>query len=303
MDLRRLVTFKTIIEEGSFLRAASKLCCTQSTVTFQIQQLERELGLQLFEKIGRRMVVTGAAQGILPHVHEMIRVMSGLKQAAQQSAEPRGELRIATAETLLSYKMPQVLKLFKKQAPGVRLSLKSLNCYHIRDALLADETDLGVFYRVGNDSSLKMEDYGKRQLVLVSSPEFEGADFMGINQHIPVTFIINEPQCIFRQIFENTLRQRGITIDNTIELWSIESIKQCVEGNLGVSFLPRFTVEKELRSGRLRELTFSTSPLSINAVCAHHAGKCVSPAMEVFMACMRECLENDAEVNIEALAL
>lgn len=58
MDLRRFITLKTVVEEGSFLRASQKLCCTQSTVTFHIQQLEQEFSVQLFEKIGRRMCLT-----------------------------------------------------------------------------------------------------------------------------------------------------------------------------------------------------------------------------------------------------
>ena len=93
---------------------------------------------------------------------------------------------------------------------------------------------------------------------------------------------------MFRQIFESTLRQREITLENTIELWSIESIKQCVAGNLGVSFLPRFAVEDELKRGTLVELPFSETPLTIHALCAHHAGKAISPAMRVFMQCMQE---------------
>lgn len=93
---------------------------------------------------------------------------------------------------------------------------------------------------------------------------------------------------MFRQIFESTLRQRGITMENTIELWSIESIKQCVAGNLGVSFLPRFAVEEEFKRGTLVELPFSETPLTIHALCAHHAGKAISPAMQVFMQCMQE---------------
>ncbi|BDO14963.1 hypothetical protein KAM644c_40290 [Klebsiella quasipneumoniae subsp. quasipneumoniae] len=88
--------------------------------------------------------------------------------------------------------------------------------------------------------------------------------------------------------FASTLRQRGITMENTIELWSIESIKQCVAGNLGVSFLPRFAVEEELKRGTLVELPFSETPLTIHALCAHHAGKAISPAMRVFMQCMQE---------------
>ncbi|CNH97829.1 MULTISPECIES: LysR family transcriptional regulator [Yersinia] len=290
MDLRRFITLKTVVEEGSFMRASRKLCCTQSTVTFHIQQLEQELSMQLFEKIGRRMLLTEAGKNLMPHVYELTRVMAGIRQAAQQDAEPTGELRVATGETLLAYKMPQVLQRFKMKAPKVRLSLQSLNCYVIRDALLADEADLGVFYRVGNDDALHMTSFGKQDLVLVASPLLNGMDFTQPNQHLPVSFIINETQCIFRQIFESTLRQRGITLENTIELWSIESIKRCVASNLGVTFLPRFTVEKELQSGELQELHFSESPLTITALCAHHAGKFVSPAMRVFMECIQECL-------------
>ena len=76
MDLRRFITLKTVVEEGSFLRAAQKLCCTQSTVTFHIQQLEQELAVPLFEKIGRRMCLTAAGKKVLPHVHDLARVMA-----------------------------------------------------------------------------------------------------------------------------------------------------------------------------------------------------------------------------------
>lgn len=81
----------------------------------------------------------------------------------------------------------------------------------------------------------------------------------------------------------------GLRWKNTIELWSIESIKQCVAANLGISFLPRFAVERELSTGQLKELPFGAPSLSIMALCAHHAGKAVSPAMQIFMQCMEAC--------------
>ncbi|MCW6283425.1 LysR family transcriptional regulator, partial [Klebsiella pneumoniae] len=216
MDLRRFITFKTVVEEGSFLRASQKLCCTQSTVTFHIQQLEQELAIPLFEKIGRRMCLTAAGKNVLPHVYDLTKVMASIRQAARQDDEPGGELRVATGETLLAYKMPPVLQRFKQRAPKVRLSLQSLNCYSIRDALLADEVDLGVFYRVGNDDALTMMELGPQPLALVASVDQAPVDFLRPRQHIPLSFIINEPQCVFRQIFESTLRQRGITMENTI---------------------------------------------------------------------------------------
>ncbi|XXD09544.1 LysR family transcriptional regulator [Klebsiella sp. R445] len=290
MDLRRFITFKTVVEEGSFAQAARKLCCTQSTVTFQIQQLEQELSYQVFEKVGRRMALTPAGKLLLPRVRELTRILEGMRQISTSEEEIAGELRVMVGETLLAYKMPDVLRLFRIKAPKVRLSLQSVNCYAIRDSLLNDNTDLGVFYRVGHDDALHMEYFGQQELVLVASPQLVDFDFTQGEQHIPVSFIINEPQCVFRQIFESTLRERKITLENTIELWSIESIKKCVAGNLGISFLPRFSVSRELESGELKELPFSSIPLSITALCAHHAGRTISPAMKVFIDCMHECL-------------
>ncbi|EIL74033.1 LysR family transcriptional regulator [Escherichia coli 576-1] len=84
MDLRRFITLKTVVEEGSFLRASQKLCCTQSTVTFHIQQLEQEFSVQLFEKIGRRMCLTREGKKLLPHIYELTRVMDTLREAAKK---------------------------------------------------------------------------------------------------------------------------------------------------------------------------------------------------------------------------
>lgn len=290
MDLRRFVTFKTVVEEGAFSKAAQKLCCTQSTITFHIQQLEHELSVQLFEKLGRRMILTPAGKKLLPQVYELTRVLENIRQMSQHETDLSGDLRVAVGETLLAYKMPEVLQRFRVKAPKVRLFLQSMNCYAIRDALLSDEADLGIFYRVGNDDALHMENFGDQPLVLVASPLFDTYDFTRSGQHIPTSFIINEPECIFRQIFESNLRERRITLENTVELWSIESIKKCAASNLGITFLPRFAVEHELQSGVLKELPFSDSPITINALCAYHIDRTVSPAMKVFLECMQECL-------------
>lgn len=164
--------------------------------------------------------------------------------------------------------MPQVLQRFRQRAPKVRLSLQSLNCYVIRDALLNDEADVGVFYRVGNDDALNRRELGEQSLVLVASPQIVDVDFTEPGRHNACSFIINEPQCVFRQIFESTLRQRRITVENTIELISIESIKRCVAANIGVSYLPRFAVAKELECGELIELPLANSRRPLRP-CAH----------------------------------
>ena len=126
----------------------------------------------------------------------------------------------------------------------------------IRDALLNGAADVGVFYSQGPDASLAQESLGDFPLALVAAPQSADMDFTRPDQKLPTSLIINEPQCMFRLFFENTLRRRNISLNGTIELLSIESIKSCVAADLGISYLPRFCVERELREGLLRELPF-----------------------------------------------
>ena len=147
MDFKYLNTFRTIVETGSFSKAAEKLHYTQSTITFQIGQLEQELSVRLFEKIGRKMVLTKAGQHFVPYVDEVLQSVEKLRCFEQDLSECREDLRIGIAESLLCYKLPAVLKEFNKQAPKARLFLHSMNCYDIRDDLIGGSLDLGVFYR------------------------------------------------------------------------------------------------------------------------------------------------------------
>lgn len=294
MDLRRFEALTAVVEEGSFVKAAGRLCRTQSTVTFQIRQLEQELGLQLFEKVGRRMRLTEGGKALMPQVRELTRALDNVRAAARQE-QPQGELRIAAGETLLVCKLPEILRAFRARAPHVRLRLQSLNCYLIRDALLRGEADLGIFYKLGEEAALLQHSLGEFPLALVASPLLEGADFTRPNQKLPVSLIINEPQCVFRLLFENELRRRNIALDNVIELLSIESIKRCVAANLGISYLPRFCVERELREGALKELPFAAPANSLAAVCAHHANKSPSPALRLFLDLAARSQKNPAK--------
>lgn len=105
MELKYLTTFKTILQCGSFLEAAQKLHYTQSTITFQMQQLEKELGVRRFEKIGRRMTVTQAGRDMVPYVDAVLRAAERLQSYGKDSGQLTGTLRLAASETLLTYQM------------------------------------------------------------------------------------------------------------------------------------------------------------------------------------------------------
>lgn len=287
MDLKYLQTFLTIVEEGGFSKAAKKLSFTQSTITFQIGQLEQELSVQLFEKIGRRMVLTKAGEQLVPYANEVMASVDRLRFFESDLASCQGSLHLGMAETQLCFRFPDIIGRFCQGAPNARLFLRSMNCYEIRDALLDGTLDLGVLYEDvgGFGSRLETNTIGEFPLVLVAAPETarQFPDFVTPDRQLSVPFLINEPNCIFRQIFEEYLRERSIRLDRTIELWSIPTIKNLVIGGFGITFLPEFSVREELARRELAEIPVAMGRKSITAVCAHHRNKWVSPLMRLFI--------------------
>lgn len=287
MELKYLQTFRTIVNEGGFGKAAKKLNYTQSTITFQIGQLEQELSAKLFERIGRKMVLTKAGEQLIPYVDDVLNSADRLQNFERDLSSWKGDLRIGVAETLLSYKIAPILKVFHMKAPNARLFLQAMNCYDIRDELLVGTLDMGVFFNDvgGFGTSLEATPLRAYDMALVASPNTKKQfpDFITPNQNLPVSFIINEPNCIFRQIFEQYLREKSIRLDHTIELWSIQTIKQLVKNDVGITYLPRFTVEQDLADGVLAEIPTELSGTAITAVCGYHRNKWVSPLMKLFL--------------------
>ncbi len=287
MDLKYLQTFWTIVETGSFTKAAQKLNYTQSTITFQIGQLEQELSARLFEKIGRNMVLTKAGERLIPYVNEVLQSVDKLHYFENDLAQCQGDLHIGVAETMLCYRFPLILKVFHERAPKAKLFLKSMNCYEIRDALFSGSLDLGIFYEDvgGFGTNLTTKSLGAYPLVLIASPATKKnfPDFITPDQKLGIPFIINEPDCIFRQIFEQYLCKKSIRLDHTIELCSIPTIKALVKNDVGISYLPKFTVSEELERGELVEIKTDIEHEKITAVCGHHKNKWISPLMQLLI--------------------
>ena len=287
MELKYLNTFMMIIEEGSFVKAAEKLGYTQSTITFQIGQLEQEFSVQLFEKIGRRMVLTKAGEQIMPYITEVLNSVRKMKYFEKDLSSCEGDLTVGVAETQLCFLLPDKLKRFHQTAPNARLFLKSMNCYDIRDALMSGSLDVGIFYNDvgGYGSNLIVKEMESSEIVVVASPSTQRRfpDLITPDQKLSATYLINEQDCIFRQKFEQYLNEKSITLDHTIELWSIPTIINLVKNDVGISSLPRFTVQEELSRGELLEISTEMKDPQITAVCAYHKNKWVSPLMELFI--------------------
>lgn len=291
MELKNLRTFQAVVDQGSYQKAAEFLGYTQSTVTVHIQQLERELGVPLFQRSGRRMTLTQAGEQALEPARELLLSADRLARIGQEDREPAGVLRVDMAETLLCYHMQPVIRKFRQMAPQVRLILRSRNCLDIESNVCTGACDLGVGYDMNwCRDRLEVESMGKYEVILLASPAFRHPDFVTPNQRKPVSLVTDEPDSVFRLRLEDYLQKQNITLDATLELWSIETIKRCVMSDLGFTYLPRFVAREELAAGQLVELEAPISGVRFPALCARRKNRWVSPAMALFMDLLRENL-------------
>src|SRR5580698_6327568 len=145
MEVRQLQIFRTLAEELSFTRTAEKVHTVQSNVTAQIKALEEELGLPLFDRLGRRVTLTDAGRNFLPFAVQALAAMDQGQRALQTGAEPSGPLRIGAAESLLTYRLPEVLRAFRRHFPHVELIFRPYSNPTLALELEAGKLDMAIY--------------------------------------------------------------------------------------------------------------------------------------------------------------
>lgn len=282
MELRNLLTFKTIADTGSFARAASTLGYTQSTVTVHIQQLERDLGVSLFEKSGRNMVLISKGKEVLESTRVILNLTEQLEELCRGDALS-GTLRIAAAETILCYLLGPAMEKFLREAPGVSLNMYEKTCSQTPKALMDGSCNLGyTYHEIWDHTRFDVERLCEVSLVPVAGPQHSDIDLSLTNQTIELPLIVDEPDSVVRGISEQYLKTRNITYNEAIEMWSIQALKCCVSMGMGFSILPEFVVRDDIEKGALVPLKWSPERSSVSIFCARRISHRQTAAMELF---------------------
>lgn len=294
MDTKNLMTFKTILETGSFQGAARKLSYAQSTVTAQIQQLEQELNVKLFDKIGRKITLTQAGNDLLPAIDQLLDTYHSMKNYSNNKNELRGELHIAIPESLLTYRMQSILKQFYEKAPNVKLYLKTLNCYKIPYEIENGYADIGIYYDVNKKSEhIVNKKIWSHSISIIAGAQKDAAalNFSEANKNFATSFLSNDSQSIYQKHFERMIKESNITFDHRIEAGSIESIKRCVINDLGIAVFPTFVFEEELENQLIQKIPSPLDRQKIDTIYSYNQKRWMSPNLKYFI----ELLDNSAE--------
>ncbi|UOY93357.1 LysR family transcriptional regulator [Ectobacillus sp. JY-23] len=277
MEIRHLITFKTIAELGGFTRAATHLGYAQSTMTAHIHALEQELKAPLFDRMGKKVYLTAMGERFLRHAREMIRLYEQAKDMSEQEEE--GTLCIGAPESLTIYRLPRIIQTYRERYPRVNILLKSGSCWDLQAQLRRGELDVAFFLQAPfTDHELYTETLVDEKLMFILPPGTKLAE------HENVLFT---EKGSYRDYFEAFLRRQGIATENGMEFWSIEAIKQCVACGLGMSLLPFVTVHAELIEGKLAGQAWDPSFGTVSTIMSHHKEKWVSQAAAAFMEIVR----------------
>ncbi|HEX6820389.1 MAG TPA: LysR family transcriptional regulator [Ktedonobacterales bacterium] len=285
MDLRQLTTFTAVANERSFTRAALSLNYAQSSVTAQIQALEDELGVPLFDRLGRRVALTEAGRRLQDYAARMLALADETRAAVTESAEPTGTIVIGVVESLCTYRLPTLLRAYRQRYPQVRLLLHTLPLTDPWRGLLDGTMDAGL--SLGETQSVPgviEESLPNEPLVVIAAPEHR---LVGAKRVDPLDLenepvLLTEGACGYRGLFESALSRAGVHPTATLEFGSVEAIKQCVMAGLGIAVLPEMAVHEEIAQGRLVALRWSDPDFAVSSHFVWHKDKWKSPALRAF---------------------
>ena len=291
MELKIFTTFQTIVRTGSFTKAARLLSYTPSTITFHIAQLEKLTGVPLFEKSGRRMVLTKAGEALIPYVDEVLAAVKKVKSFQYGIAAYQGTLTVGAPESLLCFRLPPLLKRLHAHAPRVDLRLRSLTSRDVVAALGDGQIDVGLAYTIQerDKENLAFRMFEECPVHFYTSvgtavwcPNFRERE-MEINEMPLVT--MPHPGEI-RQMADDYLRKRAISFTNMIELRSTQTIINLVENDMGIALLPDHAVRERMALGRLAAA--QSDPMTVTSYYGVHRNKWRSPAMNLLLEILGE---------------
>lgn len=284
VTLRQLKVFEAVATHLSYTRAAEALFLSQPAVSMQIRQLEENVGLPLFEKIGKKTELTEAGRelhrygrSIFDQLEEMEEVLESLKGLN------RGRLDIAVASTV-NYFAPKALSAFSRLYPKVKLTLEVTNRKNLTQMLAQNKKDLVLMGRPPEGVDLEAEPFMDNPLVVIASPEHPLAAEKEISHKklAKETFLIREPGSGTRLAMEQFFKERNIKIIQGMQMTRNEAIKQGVRAGMGLGIVSFHTLELELETGRLAILDVMGFPLKRRWFIVHRKGKRLSPSAQAF---------------------
>ncbi len=291
MEIRQLKSFVTIANLQSFSLAAQDLGYAQSTITTQIQLLEKELGAKLFERLGHRITLTLKGNQLLPFAEQILKLSAEAKDAMVESDLPRGILTIGVVESLCVMRLPKLIKEYRLQYPEVEIALKLGNYADFFRSMRDNTMDIAFILekRINEEGFITIRKNPEAMVMLAAPDHLLSKKGVVYPEDLSgQSLILTEPGCSYRVQFESILHQYSIKPRSILETGNVHAIKELTMSGLGISVLPLVAVTEECAAKRLFKLNWKGPTFEIFTHVVCHKNKWMSGPIKAFIEVIKE---------------
>lgn len=286
MDMKNLKTFIQVAELASFTKAAQRLGFSQSTISFQIKQLENELNVKLFERINHTVKLTEQGREVLRYAHEMERLTQGLTDDLRAEKGIAGHIRLAMADSLVALLGDSICE-FRRNYPGISLKIIAAGTEEMFRLLNHNEVDL-VFtldnHIYNTEYVIIREDKMETHFVAAPDHPLAGRGAVSIHDLIRQPFLLTEKGMSYRRLMDEKLAAQSLEISPVLETGNTDLICRMAEQGAGCAFLPDYATDRSVAAGKLVRLEVNDFEIEVWKQLFCHRDKWISPQMEAVMA-------------------
>jgi DNA-binding transcriptional LysR family regulator len=305
IDSRQLRAFATLARTGSFTLAAKELFLSQSAVSHSMKALETDVGCRLFDRVGKKAMLTQAGEALLHHTEKILQEMSAARAGLEQLGKwGAGRLRIGASSTACQYILPSVLREFKESFPKCHISIEPGDTVEAVELLHNNRVDLAITLEPRNEDQFEFHVLFVDELVFLVGAMHAWARAGHVErQEVPKQSYVlyNKNSYTFRMIKDYFI-QEDMVLNTVIELGSMEAIKELVKLGLGVSILAPWIAQKEVGDKTLIALPLGRRKLKRSWGIVHRRGRRLSLAEETFIDLCRTAAANLVKTTLPEAA-
>ena len=286
MEIKNLITFTHVAELGSFTKAAEQLGYSQSTVSFQIRQLEEELGCLLFERINHTIVLTERGHELLSYAHQVRTLTDAFKESLSKDEDLSGHIHIVTPDSICDDMINTNYMDFHNKYPHISLRFSTADTLAMFDMLDHNEADIIITldsHAYNKDYVIAKEQPLSMHFVASSNSKFSGKQNLKINDIINEPFVLTESGQGYRRVLNKELAKRSLAITPILEIGRTDIITTIVSQSNMISYLPDFVTKDLVEKGELCYLDIRDMNIEIWKQLIYHKNKWLSKPLKTLI--------------------
>jgi DNA-binding transcriptional LysR family regulator len=288
MESSDLRVFEVVARLGSITAASDELHTVQSNVTARIHALEDELGVALFRRHSRGVVLTSAGERLQPYAINIAQQLKDAANVVRDTTTPRGPLQIGSLESTAGVRLPPILSAYRQKFPEVNLVLTTGTTGHLIEEVLARRLE-GAFVAGPVERAKIVETpVFTEEMVLVMSPKFRSLN-EAVRSPQGVNILVLRTGCSYRARLERLLKESGVGSFGQLEFGTIDGIFGCVREGLGITMMPRSVSERASQNGKLGIHPLPRAEAMVPTMFARHRDAVASAALSQFLECALAC--------------